>query len=1579
MKNLFSLTIRAWIFVMAMIGFSNVIAQEFWGTTTAGGNYGAGTVYKTDANGEHYEVVHHFHKTGVGDIYDLEPVLATNGKLYGVPSISGYGDAVYEINPSTGAYKIVYDANPPDVPTGQVFGRNMVALGDLLYGTYSSERSGIFSFDPDTYKLTSVVTFDDDLGESPIGLAILNGKLYVVNSSGAALNRGSIVEYDPTASSGQRVRKVLNLIGAAEDSVHYAFNLGMRAVAMDDKLYSIANQYPNSNLHAFYEFDPAEGTIEVVYKVPDQELFGSGTTVLSYQVPYQGKLYGVGKGNNGNPNWGVLYAFDPKTRELKVLHEFVNPLGGVNPVGLVEQGGVLYGTLQSGGIDGYGAVFSYDIERGGVPTVHHHFKKDDGNGGIPVGRPAMVGSKFYSGYQQGGKGETGGLFEWNLQTHQVTNVLSFYWAELGGLPNGRVAEYNGKIYGTTKEGGEYNRGVIFEVDAATGTYTKLYDFDKSHSQLHANHLLATDGKLYGTSPDGMYFYALDLQTKAFKLIAPNELNYAFPGNSLPFEGGLGRLVEWNGKIYGTTRSARGEYVDGFMFEMDPTRPLTDGAFAMVHLFSGEDGRNPIGDLLAYNGKLYGIAENSGNGSDGGVLFEYDLTKRIYTIQHVFRPDAAIGRRPNGTLTRTGDTLYGILSESPSGYPQLFAFDLTTGAVSGVPGLQEGQQYFDLAGLNGKLYGTDLGNTGNGGFFMLDPEAGTREAKVDFDTKEETAPTPNALLFTRLDQTIDFPQLDEVIFRPNREDIEPQAVASSGLPVLYSSSDTTVATVADGKIHIVGVGIAEIRAYQPGDEWYDSAIAMQQLVVKKAPQVITFEPLPASVTPGSDAITPVYSVDTGLPLTLESRADTVADIVNGKIEIHDIGKVEIIVSQAGNEYYEAAADTQLLIVRQLVLGSTEIAENNNVGVVVGELQVEGPEELAYTFELMDPDGEHFEIAGNELKAKRIFDFETLSAYVISVRATAGEYSYERAFTVEVTDVNEAPTALEIDLTNIDENNQIGAAIGVLRVTDADADEAFTYELLVDDAEPDDWKAFSIEGAELRAATVFDAERQNSYRFHVKVTDKGGLSLEMPMSVTINDLPEPPTAISLSSSSVSENNEKGEVIGSLSAEDPDAGSTFTFSLVTGEGATDNAAFRIEGTQLKAAETFDYESKSSYSVRIRVTDNDGLYFEQVFTIGIRDVAEGPESIRFTPQSVYENTEPGALVGTLSSEPASVGPFTYSLVAGEGDKDNALFSIDGGRLVTKAKLDYEQQSDYSVLVRSRATGGTLDKIISIALLDVNERPTLDAVADLVACSSEAGPHRIELTGITAGRDRNQRVSLTVSTTGADLFDNIDAVVKEGQTGELQFTLNGQSGEATVTITVKDDGGIAHGGVDAHSVSFQLTASGVGVSITADTLVIAKGETLVLTASGASTYNWAPAPGIQGAANGAVLTVRPSETTIYRVTGADETGCTATAEVAVEVVENYEVIQGTNILSPNGDGVNDNWVIENIDMYPKNKVTVFDLSGRIIYTKSGYANDWNGTFNGSPLKEGTYYYIIEFNDASAKAVKGFITILKDR
>jgi gliding motility-associated-like protein len=111
-------------------------------------------------------------------------------------------------------------------------------------------------------------------------------------------------------------------------------------------------------------------------------------------------------------------------------------------------------------------------------------------------------------------------------------------------------------------------------------------------------------------------------------------------------------------------------------------------------------------------------------------------------------------------------------------------------------------------------------------------------------------------------------------------------------------------------------------------------------------------------------------------------------------------------------------------------------------------------------------------------------------------------------------------------------------------------------------------------------------------------------------------------------------------------------------------------------------------------------------------------------------------------------------------------------------------------------------------------------------------------------------------------------------------------------------------------------------------------------------------------------------------VTATNASSYTESKAINLIVPEDVVEIKATNIMSPNGDGINDKWVIDNIDRYPNNEVKVFDKVGRFIYGKKGYDNSWEGNLNGVPLAEGTYYYSIDFG-TSRPGVRGFITITR--
>jgi hypothetical protein len=97
------------------------------------------------------------------------------------------------------------------------------------------------------------------------------------------------------------------------------------------------------------------------------------------------------------------------------------------------------------------------------------------------------------------------------------------------------------------------------------------------------------------------------------------------------------------------------------------------------------------------------------------------------------------------------------------------------------------------------------------------------------------------------------------------------------------------------------------------------------------------------------------------------------------------------------------------------------------------------------------------------------------------------------------------------------------------------------------------------------------------------------------------------MALSNSTILENQAVNTVVGAFSTIDPDAGNTFVYSLVSGAGDTDNAAFNIAADQLRSSQTFDYETKSSYSIRVRTTDQGGLFYEKAFSVTVSDIFEG------------------------------------------------------------------------------------------------------------------------------------------------------------------------------------------------------------------------------------------------------------------------------------------------------------------------------------------------------------------------------------
>lgn len=168
------------------------------------------------------------------------------------------------------------------------------------------------------------------------------------------------------------------------------------------------------------------------------------------------------------------------------------------------------------------------------------------------------------------------------------------------------------------------------------------------------------------------------------------------------------------------------------------------------------------------------------------------------------------------------------------------------------------------------------------------------------------------------------------------------------------------------------------------------------------------------------------------------------------------------------------------------------------------------------------------------------------------------------------------------------------------------------------------------------------------------------------------------------------------------------------------------------------------------------------------------------------------------------------------------------------------------------------------------------------------------------------------------------------------------------------------------------------GVTVNAGpNFTILAGQSQQLQASGTvGTYLWTPATGLS-ATNVINPIATPATTTTYTLRITTAQGCTNTDDVLVTVVP--YCVKPLNAFTPNGDGINDRWLVTNGNCIIKATAQVYNRYGSKVFESNDYKNTWDGTYKGKPLPDGTYYYKLEYLLINNQTVfsQGDVTILR--
>ena len=638
------------------------------------------------------------------------------------------------------------------------------------------------------------------------------------------------------------------------------------------------------------------------------------------------------------------------------------------------------------------------------------------------------------------------------------------------------------------------------------------------------------------------------------------------------------------------------------------------------------------------------------------------------------------------------------------------------------------------------------------------------------------------------------------------------------------------------------------------------------------------------------------------------------------------------------------------------------------------------------------------ATNQLRTRSAsFDYEAKDTYTIRLSTTDSESNvFEKTFTIQLRDINEAPTNMSLRLEGLSENQPEGTLIGTLSTQDPDLGDSFRYALVEGDGDTHNESVF-VSGNEIFTASVLDAETLSTLSIRLRTIDQSGLSFERVFSVRVQDTDDPHTNLQLSPATIVENQPVGTVIGTLSVDDVD-NSSITYSILQSSLAD---AFDILSEELVSNRVFNFEDENRFTIVVEARDGTGYSIEQTFRIEVINADDPPTGIDISRQSIAENNAVGDVVGafSLTDDDNSLVPqaFTYELVSGSGSTDNADFKIDGQNLLANTVFNYEEKPVRSIRIRaSNASGLGLTRTFLISVIDLNDAPTSvllsqstitensptgtlislistddQDVTDQFSYQLLGDVRQIGLFNVVGDRlysnavfnyeaKRNYEISIQVlDRSGARITSNFTIEVQDANDPpvlllqELSVTENAEPGETIGNIFASDED-------EGQEITYDFFLS------TSDLL------------RDYEHYTIHPSTGYLTVEDPQGIDYEQRATHEIIVLAADNGTPTQrdTMRYTIDILDVAETtLPASLVISPNDDGMNDYWVIENVELYQNLELIVFSSLGQVVFQTINYQNNWKGTYEDQTLPRGVYHYIFKDMNGNVQ-YRGTISIL---